>query len=111
MCIYPCCSVINGIQNSEVRNLFNPENVFLSDHGGGAGGHCLVGTGVPPCTGVPGGHWALVCLAGGLVGTGVPGGHWALVDAQWCAALHCYLLAVHVDVVRGADAESRRRRC
>lgn len=30
--------MINGIQNSEVRNLFNPENVFLSDHGGGAGG-------------------------------------------------------------------------
>lgn len=30
--------VINGIQSGEMRHLFNPENVFLSDHGGGAGG-------------------------------------------------------------------------
>ena len=29
--------VINGIQNSEYRNLYNHENIFLSDHGGGAG--------------------------------------------------------------------------
>lgn len=35
--------VINGIQNSEVRNLFNPENVFLSDHGGGAGNNWASG--------------------------------------------------------------------
>lgn len=36
-------SVIHGIQNSEVRNLFNPENVFLSDHGGGAGNNWASG--------------------------------------------------------------------
>lgn len=35
--------VINGIQNSEVRNLFNPENIFLSDHGGGAGNNWASG--------------------------------------------------------------------
>lgn len=29
--------VINSIQNSDVKGLFNHENVFLSDHGGGAG--------------------------------------------------------------------------
>lgn len=29
--------VINGIQSGELRHLFNPENIFLSDHGGGAG--------------------------------------------------------------------------
>lgn len=34
----PCRRVINGIQSGEMRHLFNPENVFLSDHGGGAGG-------------------------------------------------------------------------
>jgi tubulin gamma len=33
-----CRRVINGIQSGEMRHLFNPENVFLSDHGGGAGG-------------------------------------------------------------------------
>lgn len=37
------CSVINGIQNSEIRNLFNPENVFLSNHGGGAGNNWASG--------------------------------------------------------------------
>ncbi|KAI3429359.1 hypothetical protein D9Q98_005454 [Chlorella vulgaris] len=35
--------VINGIQNSDIRNLFNPENVFLSDHGGGAGNNWASG--------------------------------------------------------------------
>ena len=30
--------VINGIQNSEYRNLYNHENIFVSDHGGGATG-------------------------------------------------------------------------
>jgi tubulin gamma len=39
----PPRSVINGIQNSEIRNLFNPENVFLSDHGGGAGNNWASG--------------------------------------------------------------------
>lgn len=29
--------VIHGIRNSEIRNLFNPENMFLSKDGGGAG--------------------------------------------------------------------------
>ena len=37
------CSVINGIQNSEIRNLFNPENIFLSAHGGGAGNNWASG--------------------------------------------------------------------
>lgn len=35
--------VINGIQNSEYRNLYNHENVFLSDHGGGAGNNWASG--------------------------------------------------------------------
>ncbi|EFN59947.1 hypothetical protein CHLNCDRAFT_29164 [Chlorella variabilis] len=35
--------VINGIQNSDIRNLFNPENIFLSDHGGGAGNNWASG--------------------------------------------------------------------
>jgi hypothetical protein len=42
----PTClarSVINGIQNSDIRNLFNPENIFLSDHGGGAGNNWASG--------------------------------------------------------------------
>ena len=38
-----CCSVIHGIQNSDIRNLFNPENIFLSDHGGGAGNNWASG--------------------------------------------------------------------
>jgi len=35
--------VINGIQNSEIRNLFNPENVFVSKNGGGAGNNWASG--------------------------------------------------------------------
>lgn len=35
--------VINGIQNSEYRNLYNHENVFVSDHGGGAGNNWASG--------------------------------------------------------------------
>ncbi|KAE9460201.1 hypothetical protein C3L33_07895, partial [Rhododendron williamsianum] len=35
--------VINGIQNGEYRNLYNHENVFLSDHGGGAGNNWASG--------------------------------------------------------------------
>lgn len=31
------CRVIKGIQNSDIKNLFNPENIFLSKDGGGAG--------------------------------------------------------------------------
>lgn len=38
-----CCSVINGIQAGEMRHLFNPENVFLSAHGGGAGNNWASG--------------------------------------------------------------------
>lgn len=37
------CRVINGIQAGEVRQLFNPENVFLSTHGGGAGNNWASG--------------------------------------------------------------------
>ena len=29
--------VINGIRNSEYRHLYNPENIYMSTHGGGAG--------------------------------------------------------------------------
>ncbi|KAH8516910.1 hypothetical protein H0E87_005030 [Populus deltoides] len=35
--------VINGIQNSEYRNLYNQENIFVSDHGGGAGNNWASG--------------------------------------------------------------------
>ena len=35
--------VINGIQTSDIRHLFNPENIFLSDHGGGAGNNWASG--------------------------------------------------------------------
>lgn len=37
------CRVINGIQSGELRHLFNPENVFLSAHGGGAGNNWASG--------------------------------------------------------------------
>ena len=37
------CRVIKGIQNSDIKNLFNPENIFLSDHGGGAGNNWASG--------------------------------------------------------------------
>lgn len=36
-------SVINGIQSSDIRNLFNPENVFVSKEGGGAGNNWASG--------------------------------------------------------------------
>ncbi|CAL5397713.1 unnamed protein product [Camellia sinensis] len=35
--------VINGIQNSEYQNLYNHENIFVSDHGGGAGNNWASG--------------------------------------------------------------------
>jgi tubulin gamma len=35
--------VINSIQNSEYRNLYNHENVFVADHGGGAGNNWASG--------------------------------------------------------------------
>lgn len=35
--------VINGIQNSEYRNLYNHENIFVSEHGGGAGNNWASG--------------------------------------------------------------------
>ncbi|CAH2063209.1 unnamed protein product [Thlaspi arvense] len=35
--------VINGIQNGEYRNLYNHENIFVSDHGGGAGNNWASG--------------------------------------------------------------------
>lgn len=37
------CSVINGIQTSDLRNLFNPENIFISKEGGGAGNNWASG--------------------------------------------------------------------
>ena len=35
--------VINSIQNSDVKNLFNPENIFISKDGGGAGNNWASG--------------------------------------------------------------------
>lgn len=35
--------VINGIQNGDYRNLYNHENIFVSDHGGGAGNNWASG--------------------------------------------------------------------
>ncbi len=35
--------VINSIQTSDLRNLFNPENVFISKEGGGAGNNWASG--------------------------------------------------------------------
>ena len=35
--------VINGIMNSPYANLYNPENVYLSKHGGGAGNNWASG--------------------------------------------------------------------
>jgi hypothetical protein len=35
--------VINGIMKSDMKNLFNPENVYLSSHGGGAGNNWASG--------------------------------------------------------------------
>ncbi|KAE8693866.1 hypothetical protein F3Y22_tig00110793pilonHSYRG00142 [Hibiscus syriacus] len=35
--------VINGIQNGEYKNLYNHENIFVSDHGGGAGNNWASG--------------------------------------------------------------------
>ena len=35
--------VIHSIRNSEYRNLYNQENIFLSDHGGGAGNNWASG--------------------------------------------------------------------
>lgn len=35
--------VINGIQNSEYRNLYNHENIFVAEHGGGAGNNWTSG--------------------------------------------------------------------
>lgn len=35
--------MINSIQNSEYRNLYNFENIFLSQHGGGAGNNWATG--------------------------------------------------------------------
>eukprot|EP00949_MAST-11_sp_MAST-11-sp1_P000519 g519.t1 len=37
--------VINGIQNSAYKNLFNPENFFVASHGGGAGNNWASGYG------------------------------------------------------------------
>ena len=35
--------VINSIQTSDIRNLFNPENVYMSKEGGGAGNNWASG--------------------------------------------------------------------
>ncbi len=38
-----CCRVINSIQTSDIRNLFNPENIYVSKEGGGAGNNWASG--------------------------------------------------------------------
>ena len=35
--------MIQGIRNSDIKNLFNPENVFVAQHGGGAGNNWASG--------------------------------------------------------------------
>jgi hypothetical protein len=35
--------VINSIQTSDIRNLFNPENIYVSKEGGGAGNNWASG--------------------------------------------------------------------
>uniref|UniRef100_A0A804NAB1 Tubulin/FtsZ GTPase domain-containing protein n=1 Tax=Zea mays TaxID=4577 RepID=A0A804NAB1_MAIZE len=35
--------VVNGIHNSEYRNLYNHENIFVAEHGGGAGNNWASG--------------------------------------------------------------------
>ena len=35
--------VINSIQTSDLRNLFNPENIYISKEGGGAGNNWASG--------------------------------------------------------------------
>lgn len=40
---HPLPRVINGIQTSDLRNLFNPENIFISKEGGGAGNNWASG--------------------------------------------------------------------
>jgi hypothetical protein len=35
--------VVNGIQTSDIRNLFNPENIYVSKEGGGAGNNWASG--------------------------------------------------------------------
>ncbi|CAK8682727.1 tubulin gamma-1 chain [Clavelina lepadiformis] len=35
--------VVNSIKNSEYANLYNPENIYLSEHGGGAGNNWAAG--------------------------------------------------------------------
>lgn len=37
------CRVIHGIQTGDLRNLFNPENIFVSKEGGGAGNNWASG--------------------------------------------------------------------
>ncbi len=37
------CRVINSIQTSDIRNLFNPENIYVSKEGGGAGNNWASG--------------------------------------------------------------------
>jgi hypothetical protein len=42
-CCLPPQRVINGIQTSDIANLFNPENIFISKEGGGAGNNWASG--------------------------------------------------------------------
>lgn len=43
MCQFSLSRVIHGIQNSDLKSLFNPENTFISKDGGGAGNNWASG--------------------------------------------------------------------
>ena len=44
MCNYiPCCQVIHNILSSPYAKLYNPENIYMSEHGGGAGNNWASG--------------------------------------------------------------------
>lgn len=65
--------VIHSILNSPYANLYNPENIYLSEHGGGAGNNWASGfSQVPPALVLLGEAlqpWGLSCVPA-LSGTG-----------------------------------------
>lgn len=66
--------VIHSILNSPYANLYNPENIYLSEHGGGAGNNWASGfSQVPPVAlrGTP--------QAPGFVVAGSVGGSWRML--------------------------------
>jgi len=41
--VISCYQVIHGIQSSPYAKLYNPENIYMSEHGGGAGNNWASG--------------------------------------------------------------------